>query len=137
MKYKGKELKEITTPQIVDPPKQMLVWDDAVEPEVQTVYAIVRTKDGKTQAIGDWRWKHCAEIPEESKPRRATNRELAKWLVQGNGEKLYDNRTIEINHKYDSSKESEPVNDYTSIRKWEDTEWMNLPWTTWELNVQM
>ena len=27
MKYKGIELKEITEPQIFNPPKKMLVWD--------------------------------------------------------------------------------------------------------------
>jgi len=35
MKYKGKELVEITTPQIFDPPQEMLVWNDTflIEPK--------------------------------------------------------------------------------------------------------
>ena len=42
MKYNGKELKEITTPQIFAEPKKMLVWnDDYVEhnsvPMIDTV----------------------------------------------------------------------------------------------------
>ena len=31
-------------------------------------------------------YRHCAEIPEEPKPRRVTNRELSKWLAKGHGE---------------------------------------------------
>lgn len=127
MKHKGKTLKEITTPQVFDPPKEMLVWDNVVEcnePRIQTVYAVIQKATGTTQAIGECcRWSHCAEIPEEPKARRATNMELGRWLAQGNGEKLYDNRIIETNHKYDSCNESKPVNDYTLIRKLEDTEW--------------
>lgn len=122
MKYKGKELKEITTPQIVDPPKQMLVWDDAVEPEVQFVYAIVRTKDGRTQAIGDRRWEHCAEIPEEPKARRATNRELAMWLAQGNGEQ-FEGGCVIHRHSYLPDNTNKEVGDGFIVRKWDDTDW--------------
>ena len=122
MKYKGKELKEITTPQIIDPPKKMIVWGDAVEPEVQTVYAIVRTKDGRTQAIGDWRWEHCAEIPEEPKPRRATNRELAMWLAQGKGEQ-FEGGCVIHRHSYLPDNTNKEVGDGFMIRKWDDTDW--------------
>lgn len=125
MKYKGKELKEITELQIFDPPKEMLVWDtEESEPLKREVCAIIKHKKLNLAITTDIVYFcHCAEIPEEPKPRRATNMELAKWLAQGKGEKLYDNRIIEINHKYDSSKDSESVNEYTSIRKWEDTDW--------------
>lgn len=122
MKYKGKELKEITTPQIIDPPKKMIVWGDCVEPEVQFVYAIVRTKNGKTQAIGDWRWEHCAEIPEEPKPRRATNRELAMWLAQGKGEQ-FEGGCVIHRHSYLPDNTNKEVGDGFMIRKWEDMEW--------------
>lgn len=125
MKYKGKELKEITTPQIIDPPKKMIVWGDCVEPEVQFVYAIVRTKNGKTQAIGDWRWEHCAEIPEEPKPRRATNRELAKWIPQY-GEWTYeydDAKTVYHEFSYKELDREKLVVEKIYIRRWEDTEW--------------
>ena len=128
MKYKGKELKEITTPQIVDPPKEMLVWSDEMfkmnkEPQKEIVYAVVKLGTHYVAITSSYQWDYCAEIPEEPKSKRATNRELSMWLAQGKGEKLYDNRIIETNHKYDSCNESEPVNDYILIRKWDDTDW--------------
>lgn len=125
MKYKGKELKEITALQIFDPPKYVIVWDNEdSEPLKREVCAIIKHKKSNLAITTDIVYFcHCAEIPEEPKPRRATNRELAKWIAQGKGEKLYDNRIIETNHKYDSCNESNPVNGYTLIRKWDDTDW--------------
>ncbi|MBR2305663.1 MAG: hypothetical protein IKA48_00375 [Fibrobacter sp.] len=126
MNYKGKELKEITAPQVFDPPKKMLVWDNVVEcnePRIQTVYAVIQKAAGTTEAIGECcRWSHCAEIPEESKTRRATNRELAKWLAQGNGEKLEGDNAIQA-HCYIQYIANTEVNDRIKVRKWDDTEW--------------
>ena len=124
MKYKGIKLKAITTPQVFDPPKQMFVWDNDVKcgvPLVQTVYAVIRTVNGTTQVVGagSLRWSHCAEIP---KPRRATNRELAKWLAQGNGEKYEDEWTFHV-HPYLTAEANIEVIDKIKVRKWEDTEW--------------
>ena len=61
-----------------------------------------------------------AENSEESKPRRATNRELAKWLAKGNGEKTEDAYNKQ-SHSY--IVDNYLVNDKIKIRKWEDTEW--------------
>lgn len=56
----------------------------------------------------------------ESKP--VTNRELAKWLAQGNGEiRVGDTAFHEQN--YDVEDGEYPVSSNTLIRKWEDTEW--------------
>ena len=128
MKHKGKELKEITTPQVFDPPKEMIVWGlpcgGGAAPEVQLVYAIVRTIHGTTQAVGEWRWSHCAEIPEEAKPRRATIREFSKWLAQGKGEYKTGTGLILTSFSYDNGwKIGEPVDNAYMVRKWEDTEW--------------
>jgi len=131
MKYKGIELKEITSLQVFDPPKELLVWEDSTdsnEPHVDTVCAVVRTVIGTTQVIGDFglRWKHCAEIPKETKPRRATNRELAKWIAQGNGEwRLYGTAQIgaNTNYEYNTYEEKQNVTDGVLVRKWDDTEW--------------
>lgn len=127
MKYKGKELKEITVPQAFDPPKQMFVWDNDVncdEPLVQTVYAVIRTLAGTTQAVGpaSSRWLHCAEIPEEPKSRRATNRELSKWLAQGNGEKSEGDWRFD-GHAYERDKANVEVSNKINVRKWEDAYW--------------
>ena len=124
MKYKGKELKEITTPQIFDPPKEMLVWD-SVFPEKHEVCAIVKYKNGNTVAITDPnnRWQHCAEIPEESKPRRATNRELSNWLVVGKGEYRNQIGLVSNYYTYDESETNMEVCSHFKVRKWIDTEW--------------
>lgn len=129
MKYKGLELKEITTLQVFDPPKSMLVWDDNTQsPDIGIVYSVVRMISGPTQAIGSvCRWDHCAEIPEEPKPGRATSRELAKWLATGNGEWCMKNGTGRIgantNYRYSEYEENKDVVDGILVRKWDDTEW--------------
>lgn len=129
MKYKGMELNEITTPQVFDPPKQMAVWDNSnYEPILDTAYAIIRLKNGATEVIGSCsRWMHCANIPDEPKPRRATNRELAKWIAQGNGEWCLKNGTGQIgantNYGYSTYEEQQNVTDGVLVRKWDDTEW--------------
>lgn len=129
MKYKGIELKEITTPQVFDPPKEMLVWSDCNSSDTQTVYAVIRTLKGTTQVVcnGNLRYLHCADIPEEPKPRRATNRELAKWLATGIGEWCMKNGTGRIgantNYGYSEYEENQNVTDGVLIRKWEDTDW--------------
>lgn len=133
MKYNGIELKEITTPQVFDPPKEMLVWDnsnDCKAPYVRTVYAVIRTVNGITEVVvvgSSYRWLHCAEIPEEPKLSRVTSRELAKWLAQGNGEWCMKNGTGQIgantNYGYSQYEENQNVTDGVLVRKWEDTEW--------------
>ena len=45
MKYKGIELKEVTEPQLFDPPKKMLVWESYENITELNVYAIVSRKD--------------------------------------------------------------------------------------------
>ena len=125
MNHKGIKLKEITTPQVFDPPKNMLVWDNTnSEPILCTVYAVIRLENGTTEVIGSCcqRWLHCAVIPEEPKPRRATNRELAKWLAQGNGQVSV--RDISTLYHYDATLgDNGVVSQYFKVRKWDDTDW--------------
>lgn len=69
------------------------------------------------------RYRIKPEEPDESKP--VTNRELARWLAQGNGEYYeYDcdgwesHRCIEYQYEQDNL----PVSN-VMVRKWEDEEW--------------
>lgn len=136
MKYKGIELKEITTSQIFDPPKEMLVWNyvDSTPFKV-TVHAIVASKTFPVIAKeGDY--QYCAEIPEEPKPRRVTNRELSKWLAKGHGECMNPNSD---SYSYDDlskanlasstytysgiSEANKEVPFYVRVRKWDDVDW--------------
>ena len=122
MKYKGIELKEVTEPQIFDPPKKMLVWDkDNEHPFTDNVYAIINRKTSRviTENVP---WRHCAEIPEVT----VTYRKLARWLAEGNGEvkdTLNDERAIYTSQFYLEGQENNAVEDSVYVRKWDDTEW--------------
>ena len=132
MKYKDIELKEFTSdkPVVFDPPKKMLVWDGIMDTPLEAkVYSYMPA----------WRYPvgtsaqtfcHCAEIPEEPKSRRATNRELARWLAQGNGEKNrldeYEKEGVvfvSIEFTYESGDANLPVDECYFVRKWDDKEW--------------
>lgn len=127
MKYKGKELREFSSekPVVFDPPREMFVWDNSnTEPRKAEVYAYLPGRSPRVQC-NDSEWYHCAEIPKEPKPRRATNLELAKWLAQGNG--IYRLTCLpavwgsELALRIDTSECA--VNDDIQIRKWDDEDW--------------
>lgn len=85
MKYNVQELQPITKPQIFDPPRRMLVWDSACDtPLIERVCAITISKPFPVITVESC-YDYCAEIPEEPKPKRATNIQLMEWLAKGNG----------------------------------------------------
>ena len=121
MKYKGIELKEVTEPQIFDPPKKMLVWDccgDEVELEV---YAITTRKDFPV-VCENASWRHCAEIPKVPESELVTYRELARWLAEGYGEVMWAN-TVLSNWNYSTDEENKALDESLSVRKWYETGW--------------
>lgn len=119
MKYKGIELKEVTEPQIFNPPKKMLVWDkDNEYPATAEVCAITNRKFLRVITENADR-RHCAEIPEQKK---VTNRELARWLAKGNGEVMWANNVLS-NWNYSNDEENKVLDESLSVRKWDDTEW--------------
>ena len=127
MEYNGIKLTEVTESQIVDPPKKMLVWDCDPGNVLETdVLAIVNGREsGKPVIATAGTYRHCAEIPEEPKPRRATNRELSKWLAKGHGE--YSNTvcctTSYITYEYLLDSAESEVSDNILVRKWDDADW--------------
>ena len=118
MEYKGIELKEVTEPQLFDPPKKMLVWESYERITELDVYDIVSRKDFPVICENST-WQHCAEIP-ESNP--VTYRELARWLSEGNGE-VKDDDVVYSNCNYYNYQENNPIKDSFLVRKWDDTEW--------------
>lgn len=118
MKYKGIELKEVTEPQIFNPPKKMLVWGRYESITELDVYAITSRKDFPV-ICENTTWRHCAEIPEQKK---VTNRELACWLAGGNGEAKIVNNVF-IHWTYGEIEADKNVEDNVSVRRWDDTEW--------------
>ena len=120
MEYNGIELKEITTSQIFDPPKEMLVWDyvDSA-PFKMPVHAIVVSKTFPVIAEeGDY--QYCAEIPETP---RVTNRELSKWLAKGHGEYRNQIGAVSNLYIYVDLETDVAVPSYIRVRKWDDADW--------------
>lgn len=128
MEYNGIKLKEVTESQIVDPPKKMLVWD--CEPGIvleADVLAIVNGRESGYPVITTTGvFRHCAEIPEAH---LVTNRELSKWLGQGNGEcgNGYDDllkaNLVSSTYTYRDIESDSAVPTCIIVRKWEDADW--------------
>lgn len=133
--YNGMELEEVTEPQIFVPPREMFVWDfescssNAISKK--KVLAIFPNKKEYRRneikpvlATDGTKWNFCANVPA---PRRATNRELAKWLAQGKGEwgisKFGVIEKAEIGWFYDTGYEKQTLQSEMRVRKWDDNEW--------------
>lgn len=129
VKYKNMTLEIITEPQIFDPPRKCVVWDDdSLSPCEQDVIAIFPDSAKLKLKVMDsnlYRYQHCALLPEKPAPRRATRRELSKWLAQGNGEMKLgrSNEPTTDMWRYPENKENEDVGEGVVVRKWDDTEW--------------
>lgn len=123
IKYNGMELEEVTEPQIFDPPQEMLVMDeDSVTPVKKIVAAILATGYCHNVVATDRTfWQSCFRF---SDPRRATNRELSRWLAQGNGECRYSFQSCTKTYReYDVCDDNTNVDADIQVRKWSDTEW--------------
>ena len=126
--YNGMELEEVTTPQIFDPPRKCVVWDDdSLSPGESSVIAIFPESAQLKCNVMDlylYRYQHCAILPDPPKPRRATWLEVARWCATGNG-LVYDTDRdkIDTGIMFKPSNEHEPIVDEIKVRKWSDTEW--------------
>ena len=130
MKYKGIELKEFESekPVVFDPPKRMLVWNDGDnEPATEQVFAFIPNRYHKVIEQMSV-YIHCAEIPEVM-CRRATNRELAKWLALGNGQyQVSGGIRIWTEHPYDIGQDDDACSKFIKVREWGDKEWHEPTW---------
>ena len=123
MDYKGIKLKEVTEPQLFDPPKKMLVWESYENITELNVYAIVGRKNFPVICENST-WRHCAEIPKVPELEIVTYRELSRWLAEGNGEVMWANNVLSLsNWNYSPAEESKALDESLSVRKWDDTEW--------------
>lgn len=124
MKYKGIELKEFESdkPVFFDPPRKMLAWDyDGTPTEVEVLAFIPNRRHRVIDKM--FVYIHCAEIPEVM-CHRATNRELAKWLVLGNGQyRVSGGIRIWTEHPYDIGQDDDACSKFIKVRKWDDKEW--------------
>ena len=127
MKYNGIELKEITEPQIFDPPKTMLVWDEGMtEAKEELVCAILNHRTPACRIVGFYNnsFAHCAQIPEAPKPRRATWKELAYWLMDSRGLVMdKDTDRVDTGVFFDKKHIDEEVGERWLVMGKNDTEW--------------
>ena len=133
--YNGMELEEFKPekPEIFLRPRKALCWDgDDYEKSFRSVcnvFAVVpymnppvytESRDGRQ----DSSWYHCALIPDPPKPRRATNRELARWLIEGNAQIRHsDSDMVYVGWNYKEFEDDLPCSNDILVRKWNDTEW--------------
>ena len=124
MKYKGIELKEFESgkPVVFDPPKRMLVWDyvDGT-PIEKDVIAFIPNRYHKVIEQTSV-YIHCAEIPDTGSE-LATNREIAKWLAQGNGQYHTGGSRTWTEHNYIIGHDEDACSSSIRVRKWGDREW--------------
>lgn len=137
--YNGMDLEEqlYSEPTIINDSREAIAWNDYANKDRVIVYSYDPRSKYPVRSNNDRIWKHFAFIPEKPAPRRATNRELEKWLAQGNGEVLTLMQTanrnsremVETAWRYFSGECNEEV-DYgfegqrcKGVRKWDDEEW--------------
>lgn len=124
--YKGMELQSIDECKVFEEPQEMLVWNPNYSgPIEKMVCAIIPYRSSGSVITTCGAYMYCAEIPKKPAPRRATNRELAKWLAQGNGEIFLEgtNFAVSTQHVYSRGIEDELCGEHYVVRKWDDTEW--------------
>ena len=84
-------------------------------------------KDGKTWITVEvpmWDKDFEYRVKPKESTRRMTNRELARWIAEGNGEVgNITNDCASIIFAYDFKRKDEKVAEYIRIRKWDSDEW--------------
>ncbi len=125
--YNGMELEEFISnkPIFFEPPKKCVVWfgpgDEPIETEVYECDPRIKAP---FRTLSNTMWPHCAILPNPPKPRRATNRELARWLIEGKAQiKHGDSDMVYVGWNYKEFEDDLPCSNDLLVRRWEDTEW--------------
>ena len=124
--YNGMELEEFTSdkPVVFDKHVRALCWNNNGwhGGTREYVIAFIPRSDSSLVVTDHSTWLHMALLPEGLAPRKATYRELAKWLAQGNGEMTCDEgNTIYTTLTYTENRSVAIT--AARVRKWDDTEW--------------
>lgn len=83
MQYNGLELTEITEPQVFNPPRKMIVWDNDANKKELTVVAIIAGTAFPVITLNDAGhydcfYSHCAEIPKEQNQQKPEEQKQQK-----------------------------------------------------------
>lgn len=121
-KYSGGDWAEASTPS----------WDLRLRYRVKPVYNSLANKPrGKCYTCRhkdkEFREEPCSKCFDSSrwepKKRRMTNRELAKWLAEGNGQKIDDSNKFAYTAYAYKDDDNAPCRKDVMIRAWNETEW--------------
>lgn len=107
--------------------KEMIAVMQAYEEEKQIEFRlrdeIESTWGNTSRPCWDW-YKYDYRIkPEEEKPARMTNRQLAKWCAGNNGQVTYKDSYVRTYYNYGQGEDDVPVREETRIRPWGFDEW--------------
>lgn len=103
----------------------MQAYEDGKKIQTRTK---IKGDDWKDE-IPTWDWAFCEYRikPEEEKPVRMTNRQLAEWLAKGNGEHSYGegkNDPAFTYWSYDLEEMNLTIEEEVVIRPWGSDEWV-------------
>lgn len=127
--YNGMELEEFAPENscFFDPPKKaVFINEDHVPIREKRLFSFDKRFKCPFTDEENLCWPHCALFPDPPKPRRATNRELARWLAQGNGEHkeiITDHECCMTYFYYSDRGRNVELPKGIKVRKWSDTEW--------------
>jgi hypothetical protein len=126
--YNGMELEEFTSdkPVFFDKPVRALCWDNNgwQGGMFEYVIAFIPRSDSSIVVTDNTTWLHMALLPDPPKPRRATNRELARWLIEGKAQIRHsDSDMVYVGWNYNEYEDDFPCSNNVLVRKWSDTEW--------------
>lgn len=118
---------EEADPSTFKEPHKMYVWyDNRLDAVVRNVVSSYM-RDGKRSWVYELdngalsSAPHAAEIPTH-KPNTTTNRELASWCAEGNGQTM-NHGTCYNFHTYSAKLDNSPVSDDVLVRRWADNGW--------------
>lgn len=127
--YDGMELEEFISNEPVTFPKgtNAVCWDGDGIKCVREILAYIPYLRYRVLTLGaddcdGQSYMACALLSNTPKPRRATNRELAKWLAEGEGELLVQ-RCVTNYMSYAVGEDDTECLSAQLVRKWSDAEW--------------
>lgn len=130
--YYGIELEELNPDKTIpfNPPIKCVGWNNK-DVMVEFELSCALSKEiwhhrfiGKNENNDPVAFRFCALLPEKPKPRRATWKELAYWLIDGKGLVLDENRgKIDTGVIFSKEDLDAEVSDYLKVMLRDDADW--------------
>lgn len=97
--------------------------------ELKVAYNKGKTIESYYEVLKKWveekepKWLDNVKYRVKQKDKFCTNRQLAKWLAQGNGESI-TGAFVSTYHLYEEKESNDEVENFL-VRKWDDEDWHN------------